>query len=216
MNNYKKLSKYVFKSILLPLTIGVLIFIFLNIFDEAKMNYNNLPDIFNDNFVFKLLVLLKIGVILAILTIGISAIINIQTPILVGYSRREIFKTTVFLILLLSTIFSVLITLSGLLVREPLNLNMALGSFFKFFAIYFLLASLTVFYASIYKVNIVAGVLITTASVLALITVFIINFRGELVILNYINLLTAIKNYSLLLVFSIALLFAYKKILNKI
>lgn len=216
MNNYKKLSKYVFKSILLPLTIGVLIFIFLNIFDEAKMNYNNLPDIFNDNFVFKLLVLLKIGVILAILTIGISAIINIQTPILVGYSRREIFKTTVFLILLLSTIFSVLITLSGLLVREPLNLNMALGSFFKFFAIYFLLASLTVFYASIYKVNIVAGVLITTASVIALITVFIINFRGELVILNYINLLTAIKNYSLLLVFSIALLFAYKKILNKI
>lgn len=216
MNNYKKLSKYVFKSILLPLTIGVLIFIFLNIFDEAKMNYNNLPDIFNDNFVFKLLVLLKIGVILAILTIGISAIINIQTPILVGYSRREIFKTTVFLILLLSTIFSVLITLSGLLVREPLNLNMALGSFFKFFAIYFLLASLTVFYASIYKVNIVAGVLITTASVLALITVFIINFRGELVILNYINLLTAIKNYSLLLVFSIALLFVYKKILNKI
>lgn len=211
MNNYKKLSKYVFKSILPPLTIGVLIFIFLNIFDEAKMNYNNLPDIFNDNFVFKLLVLLKIGVILAILTIGISAIINIQTPILVGYSRREIFKTTVFLILLLSTIFSVLITIAGLLAREPFNLNMALGSFFKFFAINFLLASLTVFYASIYKVNIVAGVLITTASVLALITVFIINFRGELVILNYINLLTAIKNYSLLLVFSIALLFVYKK-----
>lgn len=216
MNNYKKLSKYVFKSILPPLVIGILIFVFLNIFDEAKMNYNNLPDIFNDNFVFKLLVLLKVGVILAILTIGISTIINIQTPILVGYSRREIFKTTVFLILILSIIFAVLITSLELLVRDFFNLDVALGSFFKFFAIYFLLASTIVFYASIYKVNIVAGVLITLATVITFTTVFIMNFRGEIIILNYTNLLTTVKNYSFLLIISTVLLLAYKKILKKI
>lgn len=216
MNNYKKLSKYVFKSILPSLLIGILIFIFLNIVDEAKMNYNNFSDIFNDKFVFKLLVLLKVGVVLAILTIGISAIINIQTPILVGYSRKEIFKSTVFLILILSIIFTVLITALELLARGPFNLDVALGIFFKFFAIYFLLASITVFYTIIYKANIVAGIVITILTVLAFMAVFIINFRGEIIILDYTNLLTTIKNYSLLLVISIVLLFAYKKILNKI